>query len=228
MRRGFPVLLILSAAPAWAAENPLLTQARALQARLQSYWAQVPHGPALIAGAIVLALVIVLIKTLLTRRPVPPANPPSAYSHTDYVDPSGQRTPPAAAVRGRQQLNLTQADLDSFTALALELNEIWRAQDTAGLSRVATPEMAGKLAQRLQTQIEQNKGWTVHELQVIRSDLTEAWREGTLDHAQVNMRLSTLESAASETPRRFVSRELWSFERPRGEPWRIAGVHSVE
>ena len=96
------------------------------------------------------------------------------------------------------------------------------------LNQEMVAEITREVVARLQAQLSQDKGWTVHELQIQRSELIDAWQEGALDHAQMNLRLSTLESAPDEIPRRFVSREIWTFERPLGGNWRIAGVRPVE
>ncbi len=133
------------------------------------------------------------------------------------------------AGRTRQALQITGADAAAFEALIQNLNDCWRANDIDALSLLATPSMATRLAARLQTQLSHDKNWYVHELQLLRSDLIAAWREDDIEHAQMNLRLSTLESNGSgETPRRYVSREIWNFERAGGQHWRIAGVRSVD
>lgn len=132
------------------------------------------------------------------------------------------------AARMRVPLELTAGDLEIFENLVHELNECWRSQNPEAFTAVATDAMAGKLARQLSAHQASAKNWQVYEIQVTRGELMQAWRDQRTEHAQMNMRLSTLESGDGEEPRQFVSRELWSFEREPGGRWRIAAVQSAE
>ena len=182
-----------------------------LEHRLVDWIAQIPPWVLVIAGAIVLATIAYLLRPRDRRE----AN---SFERASSVFGSGVR----------QEITLSPADLEIFQGLVEDLNAIWHARDLEALNQVASADMAARLTARLQAQLAHDKGWMVHELQVLRSELVEAWYEGGLDHALLNLRLSTLESAPEETPRRFVSREIWSFERPRDGNWRITGVRPVE
>ena len=201
---------LLLATPAWAADTPMVGELRAIKHKLVNLLVTIPPGAWIIAGAVVVALVAFAYGVLRKR------------------EPADEQTSSVFGQRGRQELPLSPTDFETFQGLVEDLNAIWRAQDINALSQVASADMATRLSARLQSQLAQDKGWTVHELQVLRSELVDAWREGSLDHAQMNLRLSTLESAPEETPRRFVSREIWSFERTQGGNWLIAGVCPVE
>jgi len=200
----------LFASEAWAAELPALPPLHTTLHELIDWLSRIPPWALVVAGAVALALLAYLFGLLRGR-------------HT--------KATPASSVfgeRSRQELTLEAGDFDVFQGLVEDLNAIWRAHDIEAISQVASTDMAARLTARLQAQLTHDKGWAVHELQVLRSELVDAWHEGALDHAQMNLRLSTLESAPDEIPRRFVSREIWTFERPRGGNWRIAGVRPVE
>ena len=131
-------------------------------------------------------------------------------------------------------VEISASDFNDFEALIQELNDCWRSRDAQILSRIATPRMATRLNSQLQALLAQDPpsadgAWQVHELSLLRGDLIAAWHKDGVEHAQMNLRLSTLESSGhGETPRRYVSREIWNFERTHGQHWRIAGVRSVD
>jgi len=142
---------------------------------------------------------------------------------------SGGVHPAPAMPLARQPIELTTIDYESFELLVHDLNEIWRAQDRDALYQIATAGMAGRLASRFDAQQSHDKNWMVHELSLVRGDLVQAWHEADRDVAQMNLGISTLESDGTEAAlRRFVSREIWSFERALGGRWLIAGVRGVE
>jgi predicted lipid-binding transport protein (Tim44 family) len=179
------------------------------RAALVHYYHLVPEGAWIAAAAILIVLVVFLLLRGL-----------------------GESAPTSVAAEGPrcQELILTAADFERFQLLAQALNHIWRTEDVESLSQIATDEMAARLADRRRaaSAAPTPSNWMVHELQVLKSDTLHAWREDSGDVAQVNLRLSTLESSGEETPRRFVSREVWSFVRPRGGAWLISGVRPVE
>jgi len=198
-----------AASRARAAEVQSLPSLHVVEHKLIEWFSRVPPWGLVVAGAVVLAFIAYLFRPRGDRE-------------------QKRRSSSVFGERSRQELTLETADFEVFQGLVEDLNAIWHAHDIGALSQVASTDMAARLTARLQAQLAHDKGWTVHELQVLRSDLVEAWHEGALDHAQMNLRLSTLESSPEETPRRFVSREIWTFERPRGGNWRIAGVRPVE
>lgn len=196
---------------AWAAERPALPPLQMVGHSLADWLSRVPPWALVIAGAVILALLAYLFRARIDREKKSAARSSSVFGE-----------------RSRQELTLEATDFEVFQGLVEDLNAIWHAHDIDALAQVASADMAARLTARLQAQLAHDKGWAVHELQVLRSDLVDAWHEGALDHAQMNLRLSTLESAPDEIPRRFVSREIWTFERPLGGNWRIAGVRPVE
>ena len=129
----------------------------------------------------------------------------------------------------REPLTLANSDFEAFEVLVHDLNEIWRARDVDALDRIATHAMAARLGGKLAAVPEGGGGSVVYELALLRGEVVRAWRDENSDHAQINMRISSLEAARFETEaRRFVSSEVWSFDRSADGKWRIAGVKGAE
>ena len=120
----------------------------------------------------------------------------------------------AADTERREPLTLANSDFEAFEVLVHDLNEIWRARDVDALGRIATHAMAARLGGKLAAVPEGGGGSVVYELALLRGEVVRAWRDDRSDHAQINMRISSLEAARGEAEaRRFVSSEVWSFER---------------
>ena len=148
--------------------------------------------------------------------------------------PAGGGASPGAA-RGREQVPVTQADLDQFERTLGEVQRAYGARDLAALDRVATPEVVGLLAEELGQ--DERRGVVNHiaDVKLLQGDVAESWREARAEYATVAMRFS-LRDWSTDAAGRVVegdperpteATELWTFARERGAPWRLAAIQQA-
>ena len=139
------------------------------------------------------------------------------------------------AARGREQVPVTQADLDQFERTLGEVQRAYGARDLAALDRVATPEVVGFLAEELGQ--DERRGVVNHiaDVKLLQGDVAESWREARAEYATVAMRFS-LRDWSTDAAGRVVegdperpteATELWTFARERGAPWRLAAIQQA-
>jgi predicted lipid-binding transport protein (Tim44 family) len=162
-----------------------------------------------IAAAVAILLLALVVYSRRSRRPAE----------------SGMPNP-----HGHAALQLHGVDFEAFETLVQDLSDLWHSHDSRSLAHIATPKMAQTLTRQMQA-LEQHggSGTIVHEVMVQRGELIAAWSEHGVEHAQMNLRISSLEARGHDAPqRRYISREIWNFERSGGHKWRIAGVRLVD
>ena len=74
----------------------------------------------------------------------------------------------------------------------------------------------------------------VTDVKLLRGDLAEAWREGTIDYATVAMKFALKDSMAERTSGQTVEggersevTELWTFMRARGGNWLLSAIQQT-
>jgi predicted lipid-binding transport protein (Tim44 family) len=132
-------------------------------------------------------------------------------------------------------LQILPADYEAFERLLGETQAAWSDEDTARLSRLATPEMVAYFERDLAENRARNQINKVSGTKLLQGDLSEAWREGDTDYASVAMRFSMIDRmldrasghlvGGSEQPAEAV--EVWTFVRPRGGDWMLSAIQQT-
>lgn len=146
---------------------------------------------------------------------------------------SGQGGAPA---RGRDQVGVTQADLDAFERLLGEVEAAYAAEDVDRLRAVATPEVTSYLAEELGGNAQRGVVNHVADVKLLQGDLAESWREGAAEYATVAMRFAhrdwTVERATGrvvegDPERPTEATEVWTFRRERGGSWALSAIQAA-
>ena len=153
---------------------------------------------------------------------------------------AGAAAAPAARNRGRD-INVTDADLETFQRIHAAVQEAWSAGDLARLRRLMTPEMLGYFSEELTRSTSQGVRNIVSNVQLLKGDLTESWEEGDLQYATAYLRWRAIDyvvrlgrspgdpdyivSGDPRTP--TESEELWTFVRRRGGEWLLSAIQQV-
>lgn len=148
--------------------------------------------------------------------------------------PAGGAAMPGTA-RGREQVPVTQADLDRFERTLGEVQRAYGARDLAALDRVATPEVVGFLAEELGQ--DERRGVINHiaDVKLLQGDVAESWREGGSEYATVAMRFAmrdwTTDAAGrvveGDAERPTEATELWTFVREHSGAWLLAAIQQA-
>jgi predicted lipid-binding transport protein (Tim44 family) len=165
----------------------------------------------------------------LRREAVAPSYPPAGGAAT------GSTAAPTGTARGREQVPVTQADLDQFERTLGEVQRAYGARDLAALDGLATPEIVGFLAEELGQ--DERRGVVNHiaDVKLLKGDVAESWSEGGSEYATVAMRFGmrdwTTDAAGQvvegDRERPVEATELWTFVRERGAPWRLAAIQQA-
>lgn len=135
-----------------------------------------------------------------------------------------------------QPIELSGDDFNAFERLLGEVNETYSNEDEAGLRRVTTPEMFGYFDEDLSANARKGFVDRVSDVKLLQGDLSEAWREGSVDYATVAMRFSLINALYERSSGKVVDgdprtpqevTEHWTFVRERGGPWKLSGIQAA-
>jgi predicted lipid-binding transport protein (Tim44 family) len=161
--------------------------------------------------------------------PIPPLRRDTAGP--SYTPARGAAVP--GTVRGREEVPITQADLDRFERTLGEVQATYGAHDLKTLDRLATPEVVGFLAEELAQDERRGVVNHVEDVKLLQGDVAESWREQGRDYATVAMRFGMRDWTIDRATGRVVegdpdrpteATELWTFVREAGGQWRLAAI----
>ncbi|MBX9909082.1 MAG: Tim44 domain-containing protein [Beijerinckiaceae bacterium] len=135
-----------------------------------------------------------------------------------------------------QPIELSGEDFNAFERLLTEVNETYSNEDEAGLRRITTPEMFGFFDEDLSANARKGFVDRVSDVKLLQGDLSEAWREGSVDYATVAMRFSLINALYERSSGKVVDgdpaqtqevTEHWTFVRDRSGPWKLSGIQAT-
>ncbi|WBV44007.1 TIM44-like domain-containing protein [Pseudoroseomonas cervicalis] len=186
-----------------------------------------------------IGLIVLLVRFALrffrSRQPAMAGGPREGMGMAREAQPSPRPMMGGGGGAATQPIQVTQADYQAFEALLRDINAAWSRRDEAGLTRMATPEMAGYFAQDLRDL--DARGWRneTSDVRLEQGDLSEAWREGDAEYATVAMRFSLVDVTYDTQGRvvegdpatRSTATELWTFRRRRGGAWQLSAIQQA-
>ncbi len=153
---------------------------------------------------------------------------------------AGAAAAPAVRDRGRD-VDVTDADLETFQRIHAAVQEAWSAGDLGRLRRLMTPEMLGYFSEELTRNTSQGVRNIVSNVQLVKGDITESWEEGDLQYATAYLRWRAIDyvvrlgrspgdpdyivSGDPRTP--TEAEEMWTFVRRRGSEWLLSAIQQV-
>jgi predicted lipid-binding transport protein (Tim44 family) len=155
------------------------------------------------------------------------AAPPGAASSRGGTSGRGATAP------GRDELKVSQADLDTFERLLSEVQMAYGREDVAALRGLATPEAVAWLSEELAENAGRGVVNQVADVKLLQGDVAESWREGEAAYATVAMRFATRDWTIERSSGRVVegdperpteATEIWTFRRGRGGPWLLSAI----
>lgn len=133
-------------------------------------------------------------------------------------------------------VSLSQEDYTAFQNLLVNVQEAWSNQDIAALQRLATPEMVSYFNEQLSNLTSRGARNIVSQVQFLRGDLSESWRENDMTYATVALRYSLIDVTTdsmgnvidgSRTEPQTVT-ELWTFARAEGRGnWILSAIQQA-
>ena len=162
----------------------------------------------------------------------------SAFSPLGGGLPFGRSSGGGAGPVRSMPLSLGAPDFDAFERRLGEVQTAYGSGDVAGLRRIATPPMAGALAEELAAHDRRGEVNRLSDVKLLAGDLSEAWREGDVDYATVAMRYALVDQTFERASGRLVAgsatpetvTEVWTFARPSGgapQAWILSAIQQA-
>lgn len=129
-----------------------------------------------------------------------------------------------------QPITIEPADYEAFERNLTEIQTAYGREDVGTLRRYATPEMVGYFEDELRANAERGVVNRISDVKLLQGDLSQAWREGSLDFATVAMRFGLRDETVELGSHRLVetgpseATELWTFVRERGGAWQLSAI----
>lgn len=191
-------------------------------------------------GFIIQVLVIAFIINLIIKfwRKRSSGNASNGSGSTGLFGASGGASPFSGQTQqvSSQEVTLTPDDYSTFQKLLVNVQAAWSAQDMTSLQRMATPEMVSYFNNQLSELTSRGARNIVSDVQFLRGDLSEAWREGTVTYATVALQYSAIDITTdsmgnvldgSRTERQTIT-ELWTFLRADGRGnWILSAIQQA-
>jgi predicted lipid-binding transport protein (Tim44 family) len=160
---------------------------------------------------------------------------PRDYGVGGGASARGQRASASQRAGRRDELGLTQRDLETFEQRLAGLQDAYAREDYDALRKVTTPEMMGYLAEELGQNASKGLRNEVYDVRLVNGDVAEAWRDGDRDYATVSMLYESRDVTRERATGRIVSgedsatkvAEVWTFVRTRGGPWLVSAIQEV-
>ena len=196
---------------------------------------------ALLVQVVIIGLIVSFF--LRRRRPAVAGGAPLNYEAENTARsyggggsaPQGQRSGASRRAGKRDEIGITDADLNSFEQLLGELQDAYSREDYAALRRISTPEVMGYLAEELAANATKGVRNEVFDVKLLAGDVAEAWREGNTAYATVAMRYESRDVMRDRSTGAIVSgddsvtetAEIWTFVRQNGARWLISAIQEA-
>jgi predicted lipid-binding transport protein (Tim44 family) len=136
-------------------------------------------------------------------------------------------------------LSIGEADFNTFEQRLYEIQDAYSRGDEKALGDRTTPEMLSYFMQEIASNRGQGLRNELRQPKLLQGDLSESWREGTMEYATVAMRFSIIDAMVDATSGRVVSgsldqpeeaTEVWTFCRPangRPQQWELSAIQQA-
>lgn len=160
-------------------------------------------------------------------------NPYSSAARPDW-QPSGATSAPSS--RGRDEIGVTNADLNVFEQRLAEMQSAYSREDYDALRRITTPEVMSYLTEELAQSAAKGLRNEVFDVKLVSGDIAESWREGHLDYATAALRYESRDIMRERATGKLVSgedsvierSEVWTFVRNgRSGNWIISAIQEA-
>jgi predicted lipid-binding transport protein (Tim44 family) len=135
-----------------------------------------------------------------------------------------------------QDIAIRDADRQAFERLLIEVQDAFGKEDYARLRERTTPEVMSYFAEELGQNATSGRRNEVIGTELIDAEVSEAWREGTVDYATIAMRYESIDVMRDrstgaviegDAERPTQTTELWTFKRDTDGSWRLSAIQEA-
>lgn len=139
-----------------------------------------------------------------------------------------------APVQSRD-IELEQADLNTFERRLSEVQDAFSREDHAALRQLSTPEMVSYFSEELAENADKGVRNAVTDVSLLQADVAESWSENGQDYATAALRYQSRDQLLDRTSGHLVegddevseTTELWTFVRARGGDWKLSAIQEA-
>jgi predicted lipid-binding transport protein (Tim44 family) len=196
----------------------------------------------------VLALLIWLAVRFFRRRNAPalaggyasaydPGPAPGYPPQPGSAGPWGAAPGGYAPATAQSEVSIGRADEQAFERLLIEVQDAFGREDYGALRERTTPEIMSYLSEELSQNATHGRRNEVTRTRLLRSEVSEAWREGDDDFATVALNYESADVMRDRQSGQVlkgdpdvptVTTELWTFVRRNGGPWKLSAIQETE
>lgn len=203
-------------------------------------------GGGLLSTLIQLAAIgglIWLVLGFIRRRQQPQTQPMTRTSFTDYDPPAPSGGPwegPGArydpATNQGSDISITAADQRDFERLLVDVQDAFGREDYTRLRQLTTPEIMSYLSEELSQNATQGLRNEVTNTRLLDAEVSEAWREASVDYATIAMRyesrdvmLDRASGAIKDMAQGGITEtlEYWTFVRGADGLWKLSAIQET-
>jgi len=149
--------------------------------------------------------------------------------------PSGAGYGSGTSARGRDELGISNADLNTFEQRLSQLQDAYSREDYDALRRISTPEIMSYLTEELAQSAAKGLRNEVYDVKLKSGDIAESWREGTDEYATVALRYESRDIMRNRATGELVSgedriverSEVWTFVRHNRGDWLLSAIQGA-
>lgn len=171
-------------------------------------------------------------------------NGPSGYGGNSYNYSSRQDWQPSSSgygsgqpngSGGRDEIGVTNADLNTFEQRLSQLQDAYSREDYDALRRITTPEVMSYLTEELAQSAAKGLRNEVFDVRLKSGDVAESWREGADDYVTVALRYESRDVMRNRATGELVSgedriverSEVWTFVRHNRGEWILSAIQGA-
>jgi predicted lipid-binding transport protein (Tim44 family) len=134
-----------------------------------------------------------------------------------------------------REIQLEQADLDTFERILGDVQTAFAGEDHAALRRLTTPEMVSYLSEELADNAKNGVRNDVSGVRLVQADVAEAWQEEDRDYATAAFLYESVDVMRDRATGKVVegdetpteTTELWTFTRAKGGDWKLSAIQDT-
>lgn len=171
-----------------------------------------------------------------SHQPVPAGAPVGGAYHRQAASPVHSHVNAGAQGRVAKEFEVSADDQNAFTQIIAGVQKAWSDGNPVALRQYATPEVVGWMGEDLARDQSRGVRNVVEDVQLLKGDVTETWRDGELEYATAVItfsakdyvvRIADNEVVEGDAVNPVETTEAWTFVRSAGGKWLLSAIEQV-
>jgi predicted lipid-binding transport protein (Tim44 family) len=138
--------------------------------------------------------------------------------------------------RVEKEFEVSAADQQTFTTIISGVQKAWSDGNPVALRQLVTPEVSGWMGEDLSRDQSRGVRNVVEDVQLLKGDITETWRDAELEYATAvitfsakdyMVRIDSNDVVEGDARHPVETTEAWTFVRSPGGRWLLSAIEQV-